>query len=92
MHKRELPRKCPDFSNSVDGDDRKEHVLFMSLLPSHEVYTMRIGRSSTHSSKLNAESFPKMALCSMDIISRIIVGPLVLFLRGFFFFWLVLFK
>lgn len=77
MYEKELLR-TPDFGNPMGGDDRQECVLFMSLLPSHYVYTMRIGKISTHSSKLNVESLYKMALYNMEIISRIAVGPFVL--------------
>lgn len=54
-------------------------MLLMSLLPSQDVYTMRIGRIG-----INAKSLYKMALYVMDIISGITLAPFVLFLLLFF--------
>ena len=83
MYEGELWRKIPGFCNPVGGGDRKEGVLFMSLLLSHDVYTMRIRRISTHSYKLSAESLYKMAVCNMDTISRKTLGHLFFLYVGF---------
>lgn len=75
----------PEFCNPVGGGDRKEGVLFMSLLLSHDVYNMRIRRISTHSYKLSAESLFKMAVYNMGIINiKNNSRALILFLCWFF--------
>lgn len=80
MHERELWRKMPGFCNPVGGGDRKEGVLFMSLLLSHDVYNRRIRRISIDSYKLSVESLYKMALYNMNILSRITLGLFILFI------------
>lgn len=78
MHEKELWRQTR-FCNPVGGSDRKEGVIFMPLLLSHDVYTMKIRRINTHSYKLSVESLYKMALYNMNILSRIMLGHYLIF-------------